>query len=127
MAYTLTQEQADEVVRILGFDGLVEDSEFVAHTMTPFYHYFLEDGTIIEIGPDCQIQHQRLVEDPADGLVPFNMQDVDALGVDWGVVELRRDGVTKGWLDLCAAPELLTPEQRHIHDLRILDITERTM
>ena len=127
MAHTLTVEQADEVVRILGFDGMVDDSGFGGSFTGSFHHYFLEDGTIIEIGDDCQLQHQRLVEDPADGLVPQNMLDIeDIMGPDVGVVELRREGVMKGFIDL-ANVDAMSPEQRHIHDLRVLDLTERML
>ena len=125
--YILTQEQADVVIRILGFDGQVDESQFVESVVGPFYHYFLDDGTIIEIGPDCQVQHQALVEDPEDGLVPVDMKDVEGiLGPDVGVVELRKAGRTVGLLDWFNA-DAATPEQRHIHDLRVLDITERAM
>lgn len=127
--YTLTQEQADEVVRILGFDGQVEDSEHFLKTdevSSGLHMYFLEEGTVLQIGQDARVEHQELVELNGD-LVPRDMGDVTTLGVDYGVVELRRDGITKGYIDLCGTPELLTPEQRHIHDLRVLDVTERMM
>ena len=125
--HNLTTEQADEVIRILGFDGQVEDHSMIGSGRGPAHLYFLDDGTIIEIAHDCRLQHQQLVDDPREGLVPVDMQDIEGiLGPDVGVVELRRDGRTMGlldWFDVDAA----TPEQRHIHDLRVLDVTERTM
>lgn len=127
MAYTLTQEQADDVVRMLGFDGLVDDSQFINSVAGPFYHYFLEDGTIIEVGDNCQVQHQELVEDDEEGLVPRDKGDISATGVDYYVVELKRDGLTRGYIDLCTNVDALAPEQRHIHDLRMLDVCERLM
>ena len=123
--HTLTQEQADEVVRILGFDGQAEDSAFIA--LIPAWVYYLEDGTVVEIGEDCRVQHQMLIEVPDEGLVPRDMGDVAGiLGPNVGVVELKRNGRTMGLLDWFNVDEA-TPEQRHIHDLRILDITSRTM
>lgn len=126
MPYTLTQEQADEVVRILGFDGQVEDYSLIGSATYPAHLYFLEDGTVLEISQDCHLEHQEMVEDPEEGLVPRDLQDVKVRGVDYGVVELIRGGKTKGYIDLMNV-DTATPEERHIHDLRVLDITERAM
>ena len=119
MAYTLTQEQADEVVRVLGFDSEVDDYELVEGVHT----YFLEVPYVLKVYADAQVE---LLEESETDPAQDTQRVQGIMGPDVGVVELKRDGRTMGlldWFDVDAA----TPEQRHIHDLRVLDITERTM
>lgn len=96
MAYAYTVTQADEVIRMLGFDGQIED----AQCSGLIHHYFLEDGTIIEVGTDGQIQHQQLVEDSDGDLIPQDMKDVTSDGVDYGVIAYYRDGKCMGFINL---------------------------
>lgn len=119
MAYTLTQEQADEVVRILGFDDRTDDYELVNGVHT----YFLEVPYILRVYADAQVQ---LIEESDEGESRDTRRVQGIIGPDAGVVELKLDGNTKGYIDLLNV-DAATPEQRHIHDLRILDITQRMM
>lgn len=100
MGYTLTQEQADELTRLLDMDRLVDDYDFIDSLAGPFHHYFLDDGTILEIGQDGQIQHQELIEDPTEGLVPRDTGLFKAQQIESGDVEYIRSGKVVGYFEL---------------------------
>lgn len=118
MAYQLTQEQADEVVRTLGLDARADDYELVNGVHT----YFLEVPYVLRVYADAQVQ---LLEESDEGQAR-DTGLAESKGVDYGVVELIYAGQTKGYIDLMSV-DTATPEERHIHDLRVLDITERAM
>lgn len=88
MGYILTTKQADAIVRALDFDLEVEDYE----QLGTLHHYFLSNGTVLEIGEDGKIQHQELCEQNGD-LVPVDMDDIHSVEVDYGVVDYSRNGI----------------------------------
>lgn len=89
MAYTLTTEQADEVVHALGFDA--EDHDLIGTETSAAgtaHHYFLTDGTVLVINTaNGRIQHQEL----NDALEPVDMDDVHAVELGLGVVEYYKN------------------------------------
>lgn len=117
----LTREQCDELIRMIGFDGEVDESTGEDLGVVLAQVYFLDDGSAINV------KHNGIIYHMAEG--GSRVDDIHSEGIGHGnsITRYWVNGKSVGRWNSMLQKTAQTEEERRTRDLQVLARTEAKM